>query len=109
MRREMESPISPLNVTETLLIVPVEIVQSGVGYCPDLIWWRESPDSMFLRVVTLSESRALEENPVRLVKAMAPRITRIVITTMSSTRVKPRGERGEGREKREERREIFFF
>lgn len=38
---------------------------------------------------TLLESRAFPEYPVREVKAIVPRMTRIVITTMSSTRVKP--------------------
>ena len=37
----------------------------------------------------LEESRAPPENPERLVNAIVPRMTRIVMTTMSSTRVKP--------------------
>lgn len=36
---------------------------------------------------TREESRAEPENPERLINAMVQRITRIVMTTMSSTRV----------------------
>jgi len=44
---------------------------------------------MFLRVVTLSESRAEPVNPLSCMNPIVPRIVRMVMTTMSSTRVKP--------------------
>jgi hypothetical protein len=44
---------------------------------------------MFARSEVLTESRALPEYPEKLMNAIVPRMTRMVITTMSSTRVKP--------------------
>ena len=85
----MESPISPTEAKTVPLIIPVPVMFSGVGYDPVFICDRVSPFSILERVVTLSESRALEEYPEREVKAMAQSMTRMVITTMSSTRVKP--------------------
>ncbi len=63
----------------------------GVGYEPVLMAL-SSRD--FLRLVIseiLVASRALSEYHPRLIKAMVPRITRIVITTISSTSVKAEG------------------
>jgi hypothetical protein len=42
-----------------------------------------------VRLEILAESLAEPENQPRFKKAIVPRITRIVMTTMSSTRVKP--------------------
>ena len=62
---------------------------SGRGYFQDLIW---NISNHFLRLVRFSIrtlSRAFAWKPQRLRNAMVQRITRMVITTMSSTRVKP--------------------
>ena len=47
---------------------------------------------MRLDIRTLS--RAFDWNPQRFIKAMVQRMTRIVITTISSTKVNPRKEVG---------------
>jgi hypothetical protein len=71
------------------VIIPQPVGASGGGSAPLFIENISNPWVILVRSDTRALSLAEPANPQRLMKAMVPRMTRIVMTTMSSTSVKP--------------------
>jgi hypothetical protein len=66
------------------------MAESGMGYVPAVALNTESHFEMFDTSAILVESLALEDCELKLRNAIVARMARITITTISSTRVKPR-------------------
>jgi hypothetical protein len=63
---------------------------SGNGKYPVFAKVVESPRYSAVALLIRTESRADQEKPPSWTKAIVPRMTRIVMTTINSTRVNPR-------------------
>lgn len=78
--------------TGTPPILPEPLAPSGTGQVPDTEHRRDRALEAMESAEILDESRAIDEYPRIDRNPMVPRMARIVITTMSSTSVKPFGE-----------------